>query len=145
VTSDSVQFVDVGVTLAVTPSVSPGGDVTMRIEPAVSAVDREVTTTDALGNIRSRVPIVRTQQTQTTVVVRDGETIVLGGLMEERQIEEINRLPILGQVPLVGRLFQNRHRHNRKSELVILLTPHVAEAAAGWREQEEGNDNASIR
>lgn len=125
VTSDSVQFVDVGVTLAVTPTVNVDGDVTMRIEPAVSAVDREVTTTDAAGNIRSRVPIVRTQQTETTVIVRDGDTIVLGGLMEEREVEEINRVPLLGRLPLVGQLFQNRHRHRRKSELVILLTPRV--------------------
>ncbi len=125
VTSDSVQFVDVGVSLAVTPSIGSDGYVMMQVEPEVSTVDREVTTTDASGNVRSRVPIVRTQQTQTTVVVRDGDTMVLGGLMEERSFDEVNRVPIVGYVPWLGRLFQNRARSTRKTELIILLTPRI--------------------
>ncbi|MEM6337366.1 MAG: hypothetical protein AAF752_12420, partial [Bacteroidota bacterium] len=62
---------------------------------------------------------------ESTVRLRDGETIVLGGLIEEREDVVQTKIPILGSIPLLGRLFRSERKETRKSELVIFLTPHV--------------------
>ena len=70
-------------------------------------------------------PTINTRQLETTVRLRDGETIILGGLIQESQMTEQSMIPILGRIPLIGRLFRSRKTSRRKSELVIYITPHV--------------------
>jgi len=119
-TAEEVTFVDVGVQLTVTPSINQEGFVTMKIKPEVSSVTRTLTT--ATGN---EIPIVQTSTAETTVMVRDGVTIIIAGLIENQSIEETKKVPILGDIPFLGAAFRSKDEEIIKSELVIFLTPSI--------------------
>ncbi|MDP2904945.1 MAG: TonB family protein [Candidatus Omnitrophota bacterium] len=122
VTSQSVNFVDVGIQLRVTPSVSKDGFVTMKIKPEVSdAVPKLVKSQDQ----DTEIPIVSTSETETTVMVKDGVTIIIGGLAQDKKSKTVKKIPILGDIPLLGAIFRNTDEKVEKDELVILLTPHI--------------------
>ncbi|MBN1587293.1 MAG: hypothetical protein JW937_07675 [Candidatus Omnitrophica bacterium] len=125
ITSDNVQLVDVGVSLTVTPIISSDGYITMKVKPEVSTTGTPVTLTNPDGSERSKIPIVKTQETETQVIVRDGEMVLLGGLIQDKIVNERDQIPIVGRIPVVGALFSNRKEYKSKSELVILLTPHI--------------------
>ena len=88
-------------------------------------------------SIREVPPTISTRTVDATVRLHDGETIILGGLVEDRDVITDRKVPILGDIPLLGRLFRSRVRDRRRSELVIYLTPHVfygnGDDAARWR------------
>ena len=119
-TSESVNFIEVGVKLYVTPTVHKSGFVTMKIKPEVSSVVRSVTTSN-----NNTIPVVETSEAETTVMVKDGVTIVIGGLIKDEAIKTEKKVPVLGEIPVVGRAFQSRDHFKRKTELVIFLTPHI--------------------
>jgi len=120
-TAESVNFVDVGIQLYVTPFVNKEGYVTMKIRPVVSSVGSRIKTTASPDG----VPIVKTSEAETSIVVKDGVTIVLGGLMEDNKVRTVNKIPILGDIPLLGMPFRNVSEEVKKSELVIFLTPTI--------------------
>ncbi len=119
-TSESVQFIDVGVNLYVTPNISSSGFVKMQIKPEISSVSSWLETTE--GN---EIPIVETSNVETEILVKDGTTIVLAGLIKETNTDTRDKIPLLGDLPIVGALFGNTKMDYRKEELVIFLTPHV--------------------
>lgn len=119
-TAESVNFIEVGVKLYVTPTIHNDRNITMKIKPEVSSVTRFVTT----GN-NNKIPVVETSQAETTVLVKDNVTIVIGGLIKDEKVESINKVPLLGDLPLVGFAFRNRDQLLRKTELVIFLTPKI--------------------
>ncbi|MBN1384578.1 MAG: hypothetical protein JW983_06860 [Elusimicrobia bacterium] len=119
-TAESVTFVDVGVKLYVTPTIGDDGYVTMKIRPEVSSVDRTLTT--AQGNT---VPIVRTSETETTVMVKDGVTVVIGGLIEQRKEKRVSGIPLLVHIPILGLPFRRTTYENVKTELSVFLTPRI--------------------
>ncbi len=121
-TSEAVNFVDVGVKLHVTPSIAQDNFVLMKITPEVSSVDRTITTCDCIS-----IPIVRTSQSETSVLVKDGNTLLIGGLIENKEEKTINRVPIIGWIPIIGWFFRSISRTFRKAEIAILLTPHIVE------------------
>ena len=131
-TAENVTFIDVGVKLFVTPDVGDDGFITMKIRPEVSSVDRSLTT--AQGN---SIPIVRTSESETTVMVKDGVTIVIGGLMEERKEKTVSGIPLLCRIPVLGSLFGRTSYITSKTELAILLTPHVITGEAGVTPEEK--------
>jgi MSHA type pilus biogenesis protein MshL len=114
------QVVSIGVTLDVTPQIASDGMVTMHIHPIV---------TDKLGDAVSptgeTAPIVSIRETDTLVRVADGQTVIIGGLMEDKDDDRVEKVPVLGDIPLLGGLFRKTTKTGRKSELVILLTPTV--------------------
>ncbi len=116
-TAETVNFVDVGVKLYVTPSISHDGFVSLKIRPEVSSVLQNYTT--STGNI---IPIVDTSEAETTVLVEDGSTVVIAGLMKEEKIKTINKIPLIGDIPFLGALFRNTIDEIKKTELVIFLT-----------------------
>ncbi|OGX30117.1 MAG: hypothetical protein A3F87_00775 [Omnitrophica WOR_2 bacterium RIFCSPLOWO2_12_FULL_51_24] len=120
-TAESVNFVDVGIQLYVTPFVNKEGYVTMKIRPVVSSVGSRIRTTASPDG----VPIVKTSEAETSIVVKDGVTIVLGGLMEEKKIKTVKKIPILGEIPILGIPFRNVSDDVKKTELVIFLTPTI--------------------
>ncbi|MDD5072496.1 MAG: secretin N-terminal domain-containing protein [Candidatus Omnitrophica bacterium] len=120
-TAESVNFVDVGIQLYVTPSVNKDGYVSMKIRPVVSSVGSRIKTTASPDG----VPIVKTSEAETSVVVKDGVTIVMGGLIEDTKIRTVNKLPILGDIPFFGAAFRNVVDETKKTELVIFLTPTI--------------------
>jgi type II secretory pathway component GspD/PulD (secretin) len=112
---------EVGVILKVTPSINPDGFVRMKIEPEISRISKE--TTQISENFES--PIINRRKATTTVTVRDGQTVVIGGLIQDRYERIEKKIPLLGDIPLVGMLFRNTQEITAKTELLIVLTPHV--------------------
>ena len=106
-TTDHVQFVDVGVTLSVTPIINKAGFVTMRIKPEVSSTDetKTVQLTNPDGSTRTIVPYVTTSEAETTVMIKDGTTLVIAGLMKDTAVEHEEKVPFLGDLPILGKLF----------------------------------------
>ncbi len=126
------QVVSIGVTLDVTPQIASDGTVTMHIHPIV---------TDKLGDAVSptgeTAPIVSIRETDTLVRVADGQTVIIGGLMEDKDDDRVEKVPVIGDIPYLGGLFRKTTKTGRKSELVILLTPTVL---VGDRVQQTATD-----
>lgn len=119
-TAESVNFVDVGVKINVTPTISDDGFVTMKIRPEISSV-RE-TATSPLG---STVPVVETSQAETSVKVKDNVMVMIAGLMKEDLRETKNQYPWLRDIPVIGWLFGSKEARKTKTEIAIFLTPHI--------------------
>jgi MSHA biogenesis protein MshL len=117
-TSVVPQVVQEGITLNVTPQISGDGIIHLAITPTIT--ERTGTATSRLGD---QVPIVSVRETDTLVRVHEGETIVIAGLMQERAMVDKAKVPLLGDVPVVGALFRREEHSKRKTDLVILLTP----------------------
>lgn len=120
IVTEDVKFEPVGVSLAVTPSIGSDGFLTMKIRPEVSSVQSVITTENG-----SSIPIVRTSEVETHVLVKDGVTVVIGGLIEDQKIVTDTHVPILGKIPLIGMAFRNRSRTTVKTELFVFLTPRI--------------------
>lgn len=114
---ERIQAVDVGVKLALTPWTGGGGEITVRLSPEVSNI-MEL-------DPQTGLPTLSTRKAETAVRVRDGETIAIGGLVQKQDYDTIRRIPILGHIPLVGKVFQSRKRSYVNSELVIFITPRI--------------------
>jgi MSHA type pilus biogenesis protein MshL len=134
--ADHVQFVDVGVTLGVTPEINKEGYVKMKIKPAVSNTDstKTVTLTNPDGSTRTIIPYVTTSEAETTVLVKDNTTLILGGLMKDTITEYNDKVPFLGDIPGLGKLFSTKGKGREKTELVIFLTPHIIEGDKTFEE-----------
>jgi type II secretion system protein D len=124
----NVEFIDIGVILDVTPSINPDGFVRMIIEPEITDLTNEsIQVSEDLS-----VPILTKRTASTTVTVRDGQTIIIGGLIQDMYEIRKNKVPILGDIPLLGLLFQSEFEESRKIELLIVLTPHVITSPADY-------------
>ena len=122
VTSQSVNFVDTGIKLYVTPTINRDGFVTMKIKPEISSATRtSIKSEDKI----TEVPIVSTSESETTVMVKDGVTIIMGGLRKDKREKTVKKIPLIGDIPLLGFFFRSTSDEFTKTELVILLTPHI--------------------
>ena len=119
--SQQVQYVNVGVTLQIAPRVSDNGYVTSHVFCVVSSV-----TGTSQG-----YPTISQREAETSATVRDGETFVIGGLTQESNIDNRSHVPILGDVPLAGQLFNLRTGTRARTELYIVVTPHIVRAGDG--------------
>jgi len=119
-TTTEVNFISIGVILAVTPQIGSDGTITLTIHPSV---------TDKVGEAKSVqgdvVPIVDVRETDTVVRVNDRQTILFAGLMQNKVTEDVIAVPLLSEIPWLGYLFKHTSREVRKTELVIMLTPKV--------------------
>ncbi|MDD5633078.1 MAG: type II secretion system secretin GspD, partial [Methylococcales bacterium] len=121
--TNSIQYKDTGVTLDVTPRVNANGMVIMKLKQIVSKVVQVSATGGSTTQQQS--PTLDKKEIDSSVAVHDGETIVLGGLIDE-QVETVrNGIPWLYQLPVIGSLFGGTTKNNTKTELVILITPRV--------------------
>ncbi len=109
-----------GITLVVAAQATPDGQVTMDVRPTVSFL----TSLQAAGTDLP-LPQIRERSAQTTIRVKDGETMVLGGLLQDSDIKNTSKVPFLGDLPFFGTLFRSRQITKRRSEVVILLTPRI--------------------
>ena len=117
----NVELRDTGVILNVTPRINANGLVSLEIEQEVS--DVAATTTSGIDS-----PTIRQRRLMTNVTVDSGATIALGGLIRDDTTVTRSGIPILGDIPLLGALFSTRNHINRRSELIVLITPHVVQA-----------------
>jgi general secretion pathway protein D len=120
--SESVNFIDVGIILSVTPLINKKGYVTMKIKPEISSVIRTITT--PAGN---EIPIVDKTEAETSVMVKDGSTIVIGGLRKDDKSKTVEQIPVLSSLPIVGQAFKNRDQQLEQTEIVVFLTPRIIE------------------
>ena len=125
VTSESVQFIDVGVKLKVIPRIGKDGFITMKIKPEVSSVSRTITTTAG-----SQIPIVQTSEAESVVKVKDGTMIMIAGLIKEQQNDTVKGVPVLSQLPFLRVLFGSREKSITKSELIVFLRPRLTNGAS---------------
>ena len=124
---NAITYQDVGIILQVTPFITSEGMVEMIVQPEVSSVSDSTvsfaTGTNDLGG--ATAPIINIRSADTVVVVPDGETVVIGGLMATMKVNSEQKVPILGDIPLLGLLFKHKVTGDEKKELLIFLTPHI--------------------
>jgi len=111
--------IDIGIILDVTPQIAEDGTIIMNIHPSITDKTGEKTTPDG----KSTFPLLSVRETDTTVRVRDGQTIIIAGLMQEKIEEDHTGVPVLQSLPLMGSLFRYKSRTKKNSELVIMITP----------------------
>ncbi|MDZ7276614.1 MAG: hypothetical protein ONB53_21945 [candidate division KSB1 bacterium] len=114
-TFEKVTTVEVGIKLNVTPIINEDRFITMKIRPEVSEV----------GSFIDNLPVIDKSESETTVMVKDGVTIVIGGLIKDQKIVSENQIPLLGSIPGLGFLFRSKSTRLVKTELVILLQPQI--------------------
>ena len=114
-----VQYKDVGTQLTIVPTINDDGYVTVRILQEVSALTTQ-TLAAALG-----APIITTREAETSAIVRDGQTIIIGGLIGDGRETSESGVPLLKDIPVLGALFRNRFSSRSRTELAIFVTPHV--------------------
>ncbi|MBN2562440.1 MAG: hypothetical protein JXQ75_16060 [Phycisphaerae bacterium] len=116
-------YIPVGIQLEVTPSIMSDGRITMLVHPATSALGDEVVGTTGL-----RVRRILTREIDTRVIMQDGQTVVLGGLISDRKTRTINKIPGLGDLPILDVLFRQENPASQRVDLLIFLTAHVEHA-----------------
>ena len=117
-----------GIMIGIVPYISDTGEITMAITPIVSDLIRlEDKTLGKVGEniIQISLPTVDLRELSTTVRVKDGEMVIIGGLMQKKEVSEDSKVPLLGDIPLIGYLFKSRKRLDEKTELVIMLKPTI--------------------
>ena len=114
----TVDFKDISIALDVTPHVSEAtGLITLEVHQTINElIGREP---------ELNAPIIASREAITTVMVNDGQTIVIGGIIKENRVKETSAVPILSEIPLLGELFKSRSWRTQQSELMVFLTPHI--------------------
>ena len=118
--SEEVTFVDIGIQLSVTPTINTDGYITMKIKPEISSVVSTLTTSQ-----KNQIPIIDTSMAETTVMVKDGSTIIIGGLRKEEKTKAYDQFPFLGNIPVIGFFFKSGNEKTERTELMIMITPHI--------------------
>ncbi len=120
---NTIEYQDVGIILNVTPHISPDGLVIMDVIPEIS----QLTSSTVPISPGVTAPVIAKRSASSRVAIRTGNTIVIGGLMEDRKVEAISKIPLLGDIPILGMIFSRTELTKTKTELLIFLTPHVAQ------------------
>jgi pilus assembly protein CpaC len=117
----TIQWREFGVRLNFTPFLTGGGNIRLQVEPEVSSLDF------ASGLVVSgfAVPSLLTRRASTEVELRDGQTFAIAGLLDHNTLESVTRIPLLGDLPIIGNLFRSRLRRENRMELLVLVTPRL--------------------
>lgn len=115
IVQSNVVFRQVGVQLTVTPFINPNNCVTLIVKPEVSS----------FKGWAFQTPILSTKSSLTQLLVKDGETVIIGGIIDDHGSSKTSKVPFFGDLPFIGRLFRLDMSENRKTELVIFITPHI--------------------
>jgi type II secretory pathway component GspD/PulD (secretin) len=138
-TTETAERVEIGVTLKVTPQINKDNYVTLTLEPSVSRA--------IASPYFSQFVDRHTRSTKSTVMVKDGETIVIAGLIQDEDSKTSQRVPFLGSIPLLGNLFKYDNKSSSQRELMIFLTPHILREDVVYdeipREQEKRQEASS--
>jgi type IV pilus assembly protein PilQ len=120
IASNSVSFVEAGVKLTVKPTVNADRRITLKVKPEVSNPN------NAPLAFQGAPPQINTRNAETTVLLRDGETIAIGGLITETNTKTVTGVPLLMSIPLIGYLFKSKEDRIQRTELIVFLTPKIA-------------------
>ncbi len=111
-----IQEFPVGIILLLAPRINADGNITLHVNPVVSTI----TSIDT-----DNIPQTSAREAETTAIVKDGETVVLGGLIRDEDIRTVQEVPFLSRLPLVGELFKSRVRNHKRSDILVSITPHL--------------------
>lgn len=121
----TIERKDVGITLKITPQITEGGYVKLDLYQEISSVKQ-----GSSENILTSVgPTTTKRSTKTSVTVKDDQVVVIGGLMQEKDEDNITKVPILGDIPVLGWLFKHKTAGKKKTNLLVFLTPHIVKEA----------------
>lgn len=124
VVSSSVERKDVGITLKITPQITEGDYVKLDVYQEISSV-KDISSDIYVSIVTSVGPTTTKRSTKTNVVVRDAQTVVIGGLMQEKEQSSTYKVPWLGDIPYLGYLFKVTTKTKEKTNLLVFLTPHI--------------------
>ena len=117
------EYEPIGISLRVTPYITPHGLVELSLFPEISE-----TTGDKIEVSEGlQLPVFATRSAQTVVVTPNGKTVIIGGLMQDNKVETIRKVPLLGDIPILGSLFKHKEMKDTKTELLIFLTPFIVQ------------------
>jgi len=140
-----------GVALDVIPQISDDGVVILHIHPTVSDVNEKIKTIDVTGTAQIKIPLAIStiRESDSIIRARNGQVVVIGGLMQTAIRNREASVPFFGDIPLIGALFRHTQKISKKSELVILVKPIIVETNQQWNERIQGSqsnfNNLSIR
>ena len=117
-TFNSVSYLNTGVILAITPHISESGRLMLEL-------DQEVSNPEPGTGLNGNNPTIQQRKVKTQVAVADGESLVLGGLVQDQRSKTANQIPVIGDLPIVGNAFKDKDDKIDKTELIIMITPHV--------------------
>lgn len=123
----TIQFKEFGVRLNFTPTLTPDGLIHLKVKPEVSSLDF----TNALTIQGFLIPALATNRAESDVVLRDGQSFAMAGLLDNRVTEEFSKIPWIGDVPVLGNLFKSRSLTKSKNELLIVVTPRIVHPSDG--------------
>lgn len=128
------DYRDVGIHMKVTPHVSQSDTIRLDLDQEVQEVTDFLS--QNIGGFGYVVPLISNRKVKTTVTIKDGETLFIGGLISKRTVERMTKVPILGDLPLVGSLFRQKRQEDQKTTLFIALTPQIIDSAEELNEME---------
>lgn len=134
---NSVQYQNVGIILRVTPFITSDGMVEMIVAPEISSLSEQ----SIPISTGASAPVINLRSADTVVVTPDGQTVIIGGLMQNDKTSTESKIPLLGDIPLLGKLFKRTVKNQAKTELMIFLTPQIIEdptQLAGLTARERG-------
>jgi general secretion pathway protein D len=123
---NSIGYQSVGIILRVTPFIANDGMVEMIVSPEISSL-ADQSQWVAIGG-GALAPVINTRSADTVVVTPDGQPVIIGGLMQNSKTGSESKIPLLGDIPLLGNLFKRQVKNNTKTELLIFMTPHIVQS-----------------
>jgi type IV pilus assembly protein PilQ len=118
VVRSELEVITSGIVLKMRPRIAENGDITMQVSPEVSNV---------VGQGSRELPVITRRTATTTVRVKDGGTIIIGGLLDNRSRTDVRKVPLLGSIPILGALFRNDNLRSDSRQIAILITPRIVE------------------
>ena len=125
-TINTVNYQDVGIILRVTPFISESRTVEMIVSPEISSLSSQTVPISPTVN----APVINKTSAETVVVTPDATTVVIGGMMQKQETSSIDKVPLLGDIPLIGNAFRHTVKSDEKTELLIFLTPYIVEGTS---------------
>ncbi|MDD4869239.1 MAG: secretin N-terminal domain-containing protein [Kiritimatiellae bacterium] len=120
ITGVTYQFIPVGVTLSVTPKINDENMITVMVKPDISSISQWYD-----GDAQQGTPVVKSATATTSVMVKDGVTVIIGGMIKDRKDTSVNSIPFLGGIPLLGRLFRYDSVSVVNTETIVFMTPRI--------------------
>lgn len=129
--TSTITFQEVGVTLDFAPTVYKDGLINLKIDPVrVSTIDPGTPTVLSAGQF----PIINTRETSTVVDLKEGDSLILSGLISSEASRALSKFPILGDIPILGALFRSKNFQNKETELIVMITPHLKKSISPGQE-----------
>jgi len=119
------KYQDIGIQLNVVPQISGNDSINLIIHPAVSSYDTTIKAVSATGAVMAEYPIILTREADTQILVKDGETVAIGGLITDKKSTSVTGIPILKDIPIIGLFFQSRSTTVSKIDLIVFITAKI--------------------